>query len=157
SYAGLNLNFAYGTAPGSVPDGGSSALPFDANRYSGVSFYLFVDPLDGGPAPAMRFGVPDTQTADLAAWPMAACRPQPAEAASDAGDRAVDAAPTTNPCDDDFGADLTFSPGSWTKMAFRWSDLAQQGWGASFGSLKTDRLIGMKWQVNGAGPDAGTE
>ena len=156
SYAGLNLNFAYGTSAGGMEDAGSSALPFDASQYGGVSFYLFVDPLDGGPSPVMRFGVPDTQTADPAAWPLASCRPPPGGAA-EAGDSAADGAPATNPCDDDFGVDLSFPPGAWTKMAFRWSDLAQQGWGAQFSALKTGRLIGMKWQVNGAGPDAGTE
>src|SRR5262249_11051786 len=122
NYAGLNLNFAYGTSAGALPDAASSALPFDAGQYSGVSFYLFVDPRDGGQTPAIRFGVPATQTADPAAWPTSACRPQPGGAASDAADGAVDGAAATNPCDDDFGADLTFAPGAWTKMAFHWSD-----------------------------------
>ena len=154
SYAGLNLNFAYGATGAAIPDGGTSALPFDASQYGGVSFYILVDPLDGGPSPAMRFGVPDTQTADPAAWPMASCR---AQATGDAVDTGDGTPPTTNPCDDDFGADLTIAPGAWTKLAIRWSDLAQEGWGVQFKSLKADRLIGMKWQVNGAGADAATE
>jgi hypothetical protein len=155
NYAGLNLNFAYGTFVAAAQDGGSSALPFDANQYSGVSFYLLVDPLDGGPSPAMRFGVPDTQTADPAAWPITSCRAQaPADAG---GDGAPDGGPETNPCDDDFGADLTYTPGVWNKLSFRWSDLAQQAWGAQFPALKPDQLIGMKWQVNGAGADAAIE
>lgn len=156
-YAGLNLNFAYGVSGAGPADGGSTALPFDASRYSGVSFYILVDPLDGAPAPAMRFGVPDTQTADPQAWPAASCAQPSTMNASDSSGSPLDGSPPTNPCDDDFGADLGVTPGAWTKVQFRWSDLAQEGWGRQFGAQRTDQLIGMKWQANGQGPDAATE
>jgi hypothetical protein len=149
-YAGLNMNFAYGVPPDSAPDSGSSALPFDASSYSGVSFYIFAGVFDG-PAASIRFGVPDTQTADPRAWPAAEC-------AIDGGiDGSSDGASTSQPCDDDFASDLIVTPGTWTKVSFKWSDLAQQSWGVQFTALRTDQLIGMKWQANGAGVDAGAE
>jgi hypothetical protein len=138
SYAGLGMSLAYGT-PGDAEAGAlSSPVPFDASHYSGVSFYIKVDPTDG-PAPSIHFGVPDTQTADPAAWAMTACN-------------AGDAAPGS--CDDDFGSDLTFTPGMWTKVTLAWADLQQQTWGAQFPLIKQNQLIGMKWQANGPGADA---
>ncbi len=140
-YAGLGMNLVYGNAPDATPESGlSSPIPFDASRYSGISFYIRVDPNDATPLPSVHFGVPDTQTADPAAWPTSDC------AKVDGG-----------VCDDDFGADVTFAAGQWTKVAFQWSDLTTQGFGMPSlvnGSIRKDQLIGMKWQANGAGVDA---
>ncbi|MDP8999202.1 MAG: hypothetical protein M3O46_03725, partial [Myxococcota bacterium] len=163
-YAGLGMSLAYGNPPDATPESGiSSPVPFDASHYSGVSFYIRVDPTDGS-QPSIHFGVPDTQTADPSAWPATACAAQDAgnpSVASDAGDASdggLDAGPPTNPCDDDFGADLSITPGMWMKQAFKWSDLQQQTWGVQFtGGLKPDQLIGMKWQANGVGGDAATQ
>jgi hypothetical protein len=161
-YAGLGMSFAYGNPPDATPESGlSSPVPFDASKYSGVSFYILVDPSDG-PAASLHFGVPDTQTADPVAWPATACAASHIAAASDASDGAdgaMDAGSASNPCDDDFGADLAVPAGIWTRVALRWGDLAQQSWGAQFpGGMKPDQLIGMKWQANGvADPDAAAE
>jgi len=137
NYVGLGMNLVY-APPGDAAEAGalSSPVPFDASKYSGISFYIKVDPQDGS-VPTIRFGVPDTQTADPAAWPKSAC------ALGDAG-----------PCDDDFGAGVIATPGAWSKQSFKWSDLNQGRWGASFAAIKQGQLIGMKWQANGEGPDA---
>jgi len=151
-YAGLGMTLAYTKAADAAANALSSPTPFDASAYNGVSFYILVSPSDSGTIPTIHFGVPDTQTADPAAWPTSDC------SANDAG--AV-------PCDDDFGADLGIAPGTWTKVAFSFSAnvpdalgdqaLGQGVWGAQFpGGLRTNALIGMKWQANGAGPDAST-
>jgi hypothetical protein len=152
-YAGLGMSLAYGNPPDASPESGlSSPVPFDASQYSGVSFYILVDPSDG-PAPSIHFGVPDTQTADPVAWPTTACAASSSGDASDANDgsdAALDAGSASNPCDDDFGSDLTVTPGTWTKVAFKWAEMQQQSWGAMFpGGIKLDQLIGMKWQANG--------
>jgi hypothetical protein len=157
NYAGLNLNFAYGVSGAGGADASSSALPIDVSRYGGVSFYIRVNPLDAGAAPSMRFGLPDTQTADPEAWPSTSCAVQAALEAGDSSGLSADSGAPTNPCDDDFGADLGVTPGAWTKVELHWGDLAQEGWGAQFSALQTDQLIGMKWQVNGAGLDAAIE
>jgi hypothetical protein len=52
---------------------------------------------------------------------------------------------------------VTFTPGSWTKVSFKWDDLGQLLFGARYTAIKKDQLIGMKWQVNGPGPDAAAE
>jgi hypothetical protein len=156
-YAGLGMSLAYGNPPDATPESGlSSPVPFDASHHSGVSFYIFVEPSDG-PAPQIRFGVPDTQTADPVAWPTTACAA--IDAGNDGGDGATDGASASNPCDDDFGSDLTFTPGAWTKVAFQWAEMQQQTWGAQFpGGLKPSQLIGMKWQANGpAAADAAAQ
>jgi hypothetical protein len=138
-YSGLGMSLAYGNPPDATPESGlSSPVPFDASHYGGVSFYILVDPSDG-PSPSIRFGIPDTQTADPAAWP-AAC------SAFDGGI-----------CDDDFGSDVTFTQGTWTKASFQWTGLNQVGFGTVYSALKTDQLIGMKWQVNGGAVDAASE
>lgn len=139
NYVGLGMNLVYAPPGDAAPAGTlSSPVPFDASKYSGISFYIKVDPQDGS-APSIRFGVPDTQTADPQAWPTSAC------AVADAGQ-----------CDDDFGAGVIATPGTWSKQSFKWSDLNQEGWGAPFAAIKQSQLIGMKWQANGAGPDAST-
>ncbi len=138
SYVGLGNNLVY-APPGDAEAGAlSSPVPFDASKYSGVSFYIKVDATDGA-APSIHFGVPDTQTADPSAWPTSACT------LGDAGQ-----------CDDDFGTDIIVTPGTWSKQSFKWADLQQQTWGAQFAAIKQGQLIGMKWQANGAGPDAST-
>jgi hypothetical protein len=146
TYAGLGMNLVYGAIPDAASDamcppaGLSPPVSFDASHYSGVSFYIWVDPTDGAaPLPSVHFGIPDMQTADKCSIPAVAC------AQSDAG------------CYDDFGSDVTFTPGKWTKASFKFADLSQLGFGAAFTALKTDQLIGMKWQANGAGPDAAIE
>jgi hypothetical protein len=140
-YVGLGMNLVYAPPPADAAAGALSApVPFDASHYSGVSFYINVSADAGGPMPSsIHFGVPDTQTADPAAWPTSAC------AVADAG-----------ACDDDFGADVTVTPGTWSKQSFKWSDLEQQTWGAQFAAIKQNQLIGMKWQANGAGVEAST-
>jgi len=143
NYAGLGMSIVY--APQDSPmdptcPTGDPPVPFDASHYSGVSFYINVDPSDSGPPPSIHFDMPDTQTADHCVRPIPAC------ALADAGG-----------CYDDFGSDVPFTPGTWTKVKFVWSDLTQGGWGQPFGALKTNQLIGMKWQVNGPGPDAADE
>jgi hypothetical protein len=142
TYSGLGMTLAYGSPPDASPESGLSIpIPFDASHYSGVSFYIFVDASDSGDSPTIHFSVPDTQTADPAAWPAALCD--------------VDG----GKCDDDFGADVTATPGVWTKATFAWGDLTEQGFGIpAFQAIKTSQLIGMKWQTNGAGPgDADAE
>jgi hypothetical protein len=135
-YVGLGLSLVYGSA--------GTPVPFNASAYNGASFYIWVAPSDGGTLPSIHFGIPDTQTADPEAWPQTAC------AMGDAGK-----------CDDDFGSDVTFTPGMWTKNSFSWNpangNLAQEGWGTPFDALKTSALIGMKWQANGTTQDAGYE
>jgi hypothetical protein len=136
-FAGLGMNLVYGNPPDATPESGlSSPIPFDASHYSGVSFYINVDPADG-PTPTIRFGMPDTQTADPTAWPTSACT------LMDGGK-----------CDDDFGGSVTYTPGMWSKVSFKWNELALVGFGPNFSSIKTNQLIGMKWQANGAGADA---
>jgi hypothetical protein len=139
SYAGLGMNLAQEPqdAPNdpNCPDG-PPPVPFDASHYSGVSFYILVDASDG-PTPSIHFGIPDSQTGDKCVHPKPACN------LADAGG-----------CYDDFASDVTFKPGMWTKVTYKWSDLSQGGWGQSFLSLKTNQLIGMKWQANGPGVDA---
>ncbi|HXN33427.1 MAG TPA: hypothetical protein VN894_16275 [Polyangiaceae bacterium] len=138
-YAGLGMSFVYAMNANAEAGGLSSPTPFNASHYSGLSFYIKVDPSDGSAA-TIHFGVPDTQTADVVAWPMTAC------AIGDAGG-----------CDDDFGSDLAVTPGMWTKVSLKWADLQQQSWGAQFPVIKQDQLIGMKWQANGSGADAAAE
>jgi hypothetical protein len=139
-YAGLGMSFVYGNPPDATPESGiSSPVPFDASRYSGISFYILVEASDAE-LPILRFGIPDTQTADPAAWPTAAC------SLFDGGG-----------CDDDFGATITPTAGTWTKVSLQWADLGQVGFGMGFTAIKTDQLIGMKWQANGPGLDAATE
>jgi hypothetical protein len=151
AYAGLGMTLAYTKAADAAANALSSPTPFDASAYNGVSFYILVSPSDSGMMPLIHFGIPDTQTADPVAWPRTDC------AANDAG---------PGQCDDDFGADLAITPGTWTKFTFSLSAntpdalgdpaLAQESWGAQFpGGLRTNALIGMKWQANGAGPDGG--
>ena len=140
-YAGIGLNLLIGSPPYSLQDpvcSGSPPFPFDASKYSGVSFYILVD-ASAGSAFNIRFQIPDTQTGDHCAKPTPAC---------------VDTDGSTAGCYDDFGADVPFMAGSWTKVTYKWSDLAQQTWGDQYTSFKTDQLLGMKWQVNGAGVDA---
>jgi hypothetical protein len=139
SYAGLGLTLAYGNAPDATPESGtSSATPFDAHTYSGVSFYFMVVGADAAPLPSVHFSVPDTQTADKAAWPAAACNV------------------SGGTCDDDFGGDLTLTAANvWTKQSFPFVTLSQGGWGSAFSAIMSNQLIGMKWQVNGNGEDAG--
>jgi hypothetical protein len=142
TYSGLGMTLAYGNPPDASPESGLSIpVPFDASAYSGVSFYIFVEPSDSGLSPTIHFSVPDTQTADPLAWPAALCD-------IDGGK-----------CDDDFGADVTTTAGAWTKATFAWGDLREQGFGIpAFQAIKTNQLIGMKWQTNGAGPgDADAE
>ena len=145
-YAGLGMSLAYGNPPDATPDAGSSPVPFDASHYGGVSFYIFGNAADASIS-TIHFGVPDTQTADPTAWPTSDC------AVLDGGK-----------CDDDFGADVPYMPGQWTKVAFKWDELFQQGFGIPgpatanpISSIKTTQLIGMKWQANGAGVDAAVE
>jgi hypothetical protein len=139
AYSGLGMSLAYGIPPDATPDASSSPVPFDASHYHGVSFYVFVEPADG-PLPSIHFSIPDTQTADPAAWPAAACN-------VDGGE-----------CDDDFGSDVTFTQGVWVKASFRFDALTQGGFGSGFSALMTSQLIGMKWQVNNlAGLDAASE
>jgi hypothetical protein len=142
AYAGLGMNLVYTKPADASATALSSPVPFDASRYNGVSFYIFVPADAGGAITTVHFGIPDTQTADPTAWPKSDC------AQGDAG------------CDDDFGADVSATPGAWTKVAFSWNSadsmLSQQNWGAQFGALRTNALIGMKWQANGPGPDAGS-
>jgi hypothetical protein len=151
TYAGLGMTLAYTKAADAAANALSSPTPFDASAYNGVSFYILVSPSDSGMMPMIHFGVPDTQTADPVAWPKTDCA-------------ANDAAP--GQCDDDFGGDVVVPPGTWTKVAFSFSAntpdalgdlaMAQEGWGALFpGGLRTNALIGMKWQANGAGTDGG--
>jgi hypothetical protein len=139
NYAGLGMSLVYGAADAAPPGcSGSPPFAFDASHYSGVSFYILVAASDAS-APSIHFGVPDTQTADPCSVPIPAC------ADNDAG------------CYDDFGSDITFTPGVWSKVSFTWEQLTQQNWGAQYNALKTNQLIGMKWQVNGPGPDASAE
>jgi hypothetical protein len=153
NYAGLGMSLVYGapTDPNSdamcPPPGLSPPVPFDASRFSGVSFYIWVDP-SVGTSPPIRFTIPDTQTADFCSIPTVACA---LPDATGGGDSAA------TRCYDDFGATVTFTAGTWTKVSFQWSDLSQIGFGAMFSALRTDQLVGMKWQVNGSGPDAAAE
>jgi hypothetical protein len=138
-YAGLGLSFAYGHAADASPESGvSSPVPFDASKYSGASFYIKTVGDDAGEPPSIHFSIPDTQTADPAAWPAAACD-------FDGG-----------VCDDDFGTDVTITANNtWTKVTAPFLQLGQQGFGTSFpNGILSNRLIGMKWQVNGAGQEA---
>ena len=142
NFGGLGLNLAQGPPLDAAPLIGCQdtppPVPFDASAYGGVSFYIFVDS-STGPTPSIRFNIPDTQTGDKCVQPVPLC------VGSEAG------------CYDDFGADVPFVAGSWTKVTFKWSDLSQGGWGDSFPTLKTSQLIGMKWQANGGGVDAAAE
>ena len=140
-YAGLGMNLVIGSPPYSLQDtvcSGSPPFAFDASKYSGVSFYIYVDS-SAGPDPNIRFNMPDTQTGDHCAKPTPAC------VAADGG---------TGDCYDDFGADVSFTSGTWTKVMYKWSDLAQESWGAQYTAFKNDQILGMKWQVNGGGVDA---
>jgi hypothetical protein len=141
-YAGLGLNLAYqAKAPDASASAPSPVEPYDASKYSGVSFYIYLDPGDGGPLPQLHFGVPDTQTAGPS-WPTSSCL--------DLGDG------STADCYDDFGSDLIVTPGTWSKQSFAWSDLTQGNWAAQYPlGLKTNQLIGMKWQANGPPVDSG--
>ncbi len=141
NYAGLGMSLAYGNPPDASPESGiSSPVPFDASAYSGVSFYVLVTPSDGGTLPSLHYSVPDTQTADKAAYPAALCN--------------VDG----GTCDDDFGSDVPFVAGTWTKVSFKWAELTQQGFGTAFPTgIKDNQLIGMKWQANGDGADAAAD
>ncbi|MGA3119181.1 MAG: hypothetical protein ABSF69_00285 [Polyangiaceae bacterium] len=148
SYAGLGMSLVYFKAA----DAGAAALsipvPFNATQYSGVSFYILVNSADSGVYPDIHFGIPDTQTSDPSAWPLGQF--VPACAMGDAG------------CDDDFGGDVPpYTPGVWSKISFSWkpanANLMQESWGAQFNALDTSALIGMKWQANGGGQDAGLE
>jgi hypothetical protein len=142
NYAGLGMSLAYGNPPDATPESGlSTPVPFDASHYSGVSFYILVSASDASPLPTLHFGVPDSQTADRTALPTSDC------AVLDGG-----------MCDDDFGSDLRFTPGQWTKVAFTWDELSQQGFGVPAPTaIKTNQLIGMKWQANGTGVDAAAD
>jgi hypothetical protein len=133
TFAGLGMSLVYGNPPDASPESGISApVPFDASHYTGVSFYIYMNPIDGGTLPTIHFGIPDTQTADIKAWPTASCE--------------VDG----GVCDDDFGSDVTFTPGVWTKVKYAWSDLGLIGFGMPvFSAINTSGLIGMKWQANG--------
>ncbi|HSY24144.1 MAG TPA: hypothetical protein VK841_18585 [Polyangiaceae bacterium] len=138
-YGGLGLSLAYGHGPDASPDSGlSSAVPFDASQYSGASFYIMTVGDDAGAPPTVHFSIPDTQTADPAAWPAAACD-------FDGGI-----------CDDDFGKDATPPANNvWTKVTASFSALSQQNFGTQFpNGILSNQLIGMKWQVNGDGSDA---
>jgi hypothetical protein len=141
-YAGLGMSLAYGNPPDATPESGlSTPVPFDASHFSGVSFYIFVSASDATPLPTIHFGVPDSQTADRSALPTSDC------AVLDGG-----------MCDDDFGSDVRFTPGQWTKVAFTWDELSQQGFGIPAPTaIKTNQLIGMKWQANGSGADAAAD
>jgi len=137
-YVGLGLSLAYGHAPDASPESGlSSAVPFDASKYSGASFYIMTLGDDAGTPPSVHFNIPDTQTADKAAWPAAACN--------------VDG----GICDDDFGTDATPQANNvWTKIVAPFSQLNQQHFGTQFTQIASNQLIGMKWQVNGNGEEA---
>ena len=137
-YGGLGLSLAYGHGPDASPDSGlSSAVPFDASQYSGASFYIMTVGDDAGTPPTVHFSIPDTQTADPAAWPAAACN--------------VDG----GICDDDFGLDATPQANNvWTPVLAPFAQLSQQHFGTAFGMILSNQLIGMKWQVNGNGSDA---
>jgi hypothetical protein len=138
SYAGLGLTFAYGQKP--LDASNSPPTPFDASQYSGVSFYIYVDP-EAGAAPSIRVGIPDTQTADPAAWPTAVC------SETEGG-----------VCDDDFGGNVAAVPGTWTPISFTWDQLGVVGFGMpTFNAIMQNGLIGMKWQVNGPGLEASIE
>ncbi len=144
NYALLGLNLAYGHGPDASPESGiSTPVTFDAHTYHGVSFYILEDATDG-PSPTIHFGIPDTNTADPSALATSSC------AVTDAAG-----------CDDDFGADIASSvtPGVWTKISYQFSDLKQQGFGDPVvpAALRSDALIGMKWQANGGGFDASVE
>jgi hypothetical protein len=139
-FAGLGMSLAYGSPPDASPEAGSSPVPFDASHYSGVSFYILGNAPDASIS-TVHFSVPDTQTADPQAWATSVC------AETEGG-----------VCDDDFGADVPYVPGQWTKVAFKWDALSEQGFGLPpFSALRTGQLIGMKWQVNGGGVDASIE
>jgi hypothetical protein len=142
-YAGLGMNIVYQTkAPDASPAAPSAVEPFDASKYSGVSFYIYVYPLDGGQLPQLHFGIPDTQTAGPESWPASTCLDLP-----DGGD---------GDCYDDFGSDLIVTPGTWSQQSFAWSELTQGNWGAQYPlGLKTNQLIAMKWQANGPAADSG--
>lgn len=141
-YVGLGMSIAYAAKSTDASSGTtSSPTPYDASHYSGISFYIYEDPGDGGPLPQLHFGVPDTQTAGPEAWPGSACL--------DLGDG------SSADCYDDFGSDINPTPGQWTKVTLRWVDLQQANWGAQYTSLKTDQLIAMKWQANGPVADSG--
>jgi len=146
-YVGLGMSLVYSKPADAAATALSIPVPFNASKYNGVSFYILVNPADSGVYPDIHFGIPDTQTSDPSAWPLGQI--VPACAMGDAG------------CDDDFGSDVTFTPGVWTKNSFSWNPttdtLAQENWGAQFAALKTNALIGMKWQANGGGQDAGYE
>jgi hypothetical protein len=137
-YGGLGLSLAYGHPPDASPESGlSSAVPFDASQYSGASFYIMTVGDDAGTPPTVHFSIPDTQTADPAAWPAAACN--------------VDG----GICDDDFGLDATPQANNvWTPVLAPFAQLSQQHFGTAFGMILSNQLIGMKWQVNGNGSDA---
>ena len=138
-YGGLGLSLAYGHPPDASPESGlSSAVPFDASQYSGASFYIMTVGDDAGAPPTVHFSIPDTQTADPAAWPAAACD-------FDGGI-----------CDDDFGQDATPQANNvWTKVTAPFVTLSQQDFGTQFpNGILSNQLIGMKWQVNGDGSDA---
>jgi hypothetical protein len=157
-YAGIGLNLIYGPPIDAGADATgpskSYAVPFDASQYSGVSFYVYVAPNDDGAAPLpIRFGVPDTQTADPSAYPTADCA---------LADAALPDGGSQNQCDDDFGGTVTFTVGQWTYNAFTWNPndpngLSQQNWGdTSFTAIRQNAIIGMKWQVINAGNNDGS-
>jgi len=143
-YAGLGMSLVYAPPPADAAPGSlSSPTPFDASQYSGISFDFYLAPAEAGaPLPdSIHFGVPDIQTADHAADPNSACALADASA-----------------CNDDFGGDVEFTPGQWTKNSYTWDSLQQETWGMQFTAINQKQLIGMKWQANNsAGADAGLE
>jgi hypothetical protein len=157
-YAGIGLQLIFGPpidvgADASGPPQ-SYPVPFDASQYSGVSFYFYVAPNeDGAAALGVRFGVPDTQTADPSADPTAACTLAGA-AIPDGGSQ--------NQCNDDFGADVNAVVGQWTYNSFVWDPTAsnglnQQNWGdTNFVEINKSGIIGMKWQVVPVGLNDGS-
>ncbi len=142
-YVGLGMNIAYQAKPAdAAANAPSGAFPYNASQYSGVSFYIYVDPGDGGPLPQLHFGIPDTQTAGPESWPASSCLDIPDGSSAD--------------CYDDFGSDIIPTPGQWTKVSLPFAVLQQGNWGAQYAAgLKTDQLIAMKWQANGPDPDSG--
>lgn len=96
--------------------------PYDASRYSGITFFLRRAP---GADAAVRFNVTDRNTSPL-------------------GDN-CDA--DHNGCYSDFGVDLVATE-SWQEIKLRWSDLSQPSWAVeSYDAIATSALYGIRFQA----------
>ncbi len=113
AYAGVGLGFH------------DPEAPYDASRYTGVSFWAKRSTASSA---ALRFMVPDALT-------------------DPAGKACTE-------CDNDFGVNFEVTE-EWTRFVVSFADLKQEGgWGAPRpDAIDKTRLYGLKWQVQTQGAD----